>query len=106
MTPQRIGWSVVAAAALSGCASYVAVRIEENLEASGTLIHKYEAPEGTYYVIRSGPKVRKWRTAGEYGREELLYEVDVTIQICKMGSVVVDCAAMKRDRDLAPFITW
>ena len=87
------------------------------LSSQGEVLKEYEQGKDYYMVVKEGNKINKWRiydwsggfmTAGGTNAE-YVYIVDQTTQTCFTGSkgqTPIECNNVKRDPDMAPYITW
>ncbi len=85
-----------------GCASSM---IASHIRSQGEVVNEYERDGHTYYVVRTGSIVRKWDQVPG-GSASVLYEVDTVTETCKTTDNVIPCDKLKKDADMAPFITW
>jgi hypothetical protein len=98
-----------------------------DIEVREKMLYRYDvSSDATIVVTRWGAFVRKWRVTDD--TSTMLYQVDTNTQICQQTSAVesptpnglwkgdvdygraavsvVDCDALRRDRDMRRYITW
>jgi len=87
---------------IAGCGRETLI---EDIEYHERILNRYDEPSGaTILITRWGTLIRKWRITDEL--YALLYQVDSNTQVCETGGGIVDCDALRRDRDMRRFINW
>ena len=77
----------------------------ENITLEEKMLYRYdESSDATILVTKWGVLVRKWRITEE--AHAVLYQVDTNTRVCLETGAVVDCDALRRDRDMRRYITW
>ena len=82
----------------------------------GQVLKDYQQGKDQYLVIKEGQKIVKYRlyeySAGMAGYgtlSEAVHSVDPITEVCNTGTqlqTAVDCQKLKKDADLASYITW
>jgi len=80
---------------------------------AGEVLKEYAKGEDYYMIMKEGDQIIKYRiyVLSSIGQKSVtfkkdIYSVDPTTQICLSGGAEVDCSKVKKDPDLAPYITW
>jgi hypothetical protein len=78
----------------------------QNIRQTDEIVRTYEerGDEATIVISRWGNIYRKWRVTSS--AMAVLYQVDVTTQICRAGVDVVPCENVKKDGDMRRYIVW
>jgi hypothetical protein len=97
-------WVGALAALVFACVHYDARKLmADYIRGKGQVLTEYDKDGSTIYVIRSGPKIRKWVQASD-DSAKMLYEIDTESHVCRIGDAEIECDALKDDPDLASYL--
>jgi len=109
---------IISLISLFGCT--LPIMLESRTKAmyreQGTVLKEYQKGEDYIMIIKEGDVIVKYRlyNYGDRGYgtfSEAMYVIDTTNQSCLSGTgktirTPIDCDKVKRDPDLAQYITW
>jgi len=94
---------VASCLAVAGCTAQA--QIAELMHDSWQVLREYKQAGYTYFVVQEGPRFAKIVQLPS-GPVYTLYGLDTLTRTCKWEDIAIDCARLRADPDLGPYITW